>query len=246
MPPKRYASSVTSDPAFSAAADSRMADLALFAKGVVHDLRNPLNVVVTNLYLLRQRLEGAEPRVARPLERLGDQVAAVEHLLAGYLAFDLAEHPAFQRVNLNEFVDTVAASFVLSEGFALQVELAPDCPIVSADPRLIDAALRAAVRNAIRALNGEGAVTLMVCSEPGAANLIVQDDGPGIPSEILPRVFEPFFSTWTEHAGVGLPLVDRVARAHSGKATISSTPGEGTQVALSFPVEATASTSSPA
>src|SRR6266542_6291617 len=79
------------------AGDQRMADLATFSSGLVHDIRNPLNVIRTNVYLLRQRLAEADPKVLRAVERIDDQVTVAMALLDGVQAFYRAEQPQFQR-----------------------------------------------------------------------------------------------------------------------------------------------------
>jgi signal transduction histidine kinase len=231
-----YALTVTPRPEQIDAAVTRTADLATFARGVVHDLRNPLNVVVANLYLLRQRMEGAEPRALRPVERISDQVKVLENLLSGYLAFDQATHPAMQRLQVNEVARSVLDSTMVSEGVRLQFEPELELPPVQADPRLIEAVLRAIVRNAVRSMTGEGTVRVETCLAPGAVLLAVQDTGPGIAQDVLPRVFDPFFSTWEEHAGLGLPLAAVVAQAHGGSCRVRSTPGRGTVVELQLPL----------
>src|SRR5438105_2721624 len=91
-------------------AERRMADLATFADGLIHDVRNPLNVIKTSLYLLRQRLPGDDPAVLRVLARLDDQVAAEERLLDGVQVVYRVSRPAFQRLDANDLVRRAVAS----------------------------------------------------------------------------------------------------------------------------------------
>ncbi|MCC2672119.1 MAG: histidine kinase, partial [Armatimonadetes bacterium] len=189
--------------------DQRLADLEVFVRGVVHDLNNALNVMKTNLYLLRQRLPGDETKIVRPLTRIEDQVGAIRVLLEGYQSFYHAEQPAFQRANLNEVARNVLAATMIPEGYQVQLELDDTLPVVEADPKLIEAALRALIRNSIRAMSGTGTIRITSREEAGAVEFAVEDSGPGIPAEIRDRALEPFVSTWPEHAGLGLALVDR-------------------------------------
>jgi signal transduction histidine kinase len=234
---EQFTATVAPSAELDAAAEGRLADLSGFTRGVVHDLRNPLNVIVANIYLLRQRLAGADARTMKPVDRVADQVRALEHLLNGYLAFEQAKHPFRQRIQVNEVVQAVAESLPPGDGINVELDLDETLPQVQADPRLLDSALRALVRNATRAMGSEGTLRLQTRSGAGTVLLSVEDTGPGIPPDVLPRVFEPFFSTWEEHAGVGLALVSRVARAHEGSCRLYTTPGEGTRVELELPVE---------
>lgn len=222
----------------SPAPDQRIADLELFVKGVVHDLNNSLNVIKTNLYLLRQRLAGGDAKMVRPLERIDDQVTAIRRLLEGHQAFYHAEQPVMQRVNLNDVARGVADSAAVPEGYDLQLALDPALPYVSADPRLLDAVLRALLRNSVRAMAGSGMIRMSTGADSSHVEIAVEDSGPGIPESLLPRAREPFVSGWPEHAGLGLALADRVAHAHGGELTIESKPGEGTRVAVWLPTTA--------
>ena len=215
--------------------DQRLADLELFVKGVVHDLNNSLNVIKTNLYLLRQRMPNPDTRTARPLERIDDQVTTIRRLLEGHQAFYNAEHPVMQRTDLNEVVRAVADEALVPEGYELQLMLEPGGCSVTADPRLLDAALRALIRNSIRAMAGSG--TIRVCTQrgPDTARLVVEDTGPGIPEGMREKVVQPFISTWPEHAGLGLALVQRIARAHHGEAQVDAGGEGGARVTLEWP-----------
>lgn len=227
--------SVSPTPEQLADAAERTRDLAAFARGAVHDLRNPLNVMVANVYLLRQRLADAEPRTTKPVERIADQVKGVETILGGYLAFDQVAHPSLQPTQLNEVVQAVRDSLIVTEGCEVVLGLSPDLPAIRADSRLLETVIRGLIRNSVRAMGSEGTITISTaCSSEGVA-LSVADSGPGISDADLPRVFEPFFSTWEEHAGLGLPLAALTAQAHGGGCVLQTAPGAGTRVEIRFP-----------
>src|SRR3954470_23905220 len=100
----------SSDTVWSEEAERRVADLATFADGFIHDLRNPLNVIRTSLYLLRQKLPSDDPSIARVVNRIEDQVTAEERLLEAAQAFYKSGRPAFQRIDLNDLVRRAAES----------------------------------------------------------------------------------------------------------------------------------------
>src|SRR5437879_12328690 len=91
----------SSEAAWDEEAERRMADLATFTDGLIHDVRNPLSVIKTSLYLLRQRLPAADPAVLRVLTRLDDQVTAEERLLEGAQAVYRGDRPSFHRIDAN-------------------------------------------------------------------------------------------------------------------------------------------------
>jgi len=222
--------------ASSPEADQRIADLAVFANGVAHDIRNPLSVIRTSVYLLKQGASSQEERSRKALQRIDDQVNAALHLLNGIQALDRVRQPTFQRVSLNELARSVAASTNLPDEYRVELDLEEEVPLLDADPQLLEAALRALIRNSIEALQGGGIIRLRTRQTNGNLHLVVEDSGSGIPEEVLGRVFEPFFSTRRAHSGLGLPLASQVALAHHGRAWVNSLEGEGTRVTLEFPV----------
>lgn len=213
-----------------------MADLAAFTNGVVHDLRNPLNVIRTNIYLLRQRLGGDDlARVLKAVDRIDDQVTAAMRLLEGYQAFYRSDQPAMQRVQVNEVVASVASAPGLSPAHPLELEPEADLPLVTADPHLLEAALRALLRNAQEAMPAGGAVRIRTCRAGGTVHLTVEDAGTGMSAAVRKRAFEPLFTTRRAQAGLGLALVAKVAAAHGGAASLESEEGQGTRVTIELP-----------
>jgi signal transduction histidine kinase len=211
-----------------------MADLAAFASGVVHDIRNPLNVIRSNVYLLRQRLPEEDARGRRAVERIDDQVTAAMRLLEGLQAFYRSDQPSLQSVSLNELLQSVAGTTTVPEGTEVTVGAVDSIPPVPADPQLLDAALRALVRNAMEAMPAGGKVRLEARLEGERAQILVQDSGPGIEEAARAGAFEPFVTTRRGHAGLGLAMVAKVARAHGGRAYVAA--GPGTCVVVELPL----------
>lgn len=125
---------------------------------------------------------------------------------------------------------------------ANQVRLRVDAPdpgiAVSGDPVLLEWALEALVRNAVDALSGRGGtITIRVHAADGRARLAVEDDGPGIPPDLRPRIFEPGVTTKQGGWGIGLALARRIIEdVHDGRLMLSPTTTHGTAFVAELPL----------
>jgi signal transduction histidine kinase len=171
-----------------------------------HELRNPLAAAVTGNALLRELLDADDPRRA-----IADGVDAdlqrLVRLLDGYLAWFRGGAPAQQPVALLPLCDAVAARRA-----GLAVDVPPDA-VVLGDAALLERVLENLVENALHA----GARSVRVSARSGGrgVQLLVDDDGPGVPPELRARIFEPGFSRCGS-TGLGLGIVADVLAAHGG------------------------------
>src|SRR5262249_57808854 len=92
--------------------------------------------------------------------------------------------------------------------------------------------------NGAQGMKGRGRLSLDVAREDSHVALAVSDTGPGIPDDVRPRVFEPFYSGKPNGSGLGLTIAERIVAAHGGRIDIDSSPGGGTRVILRFPIGA--------
>ncbi len=131
-------------------------------------------------------------------------------------------------------------------GVKLELELAQALPHVEADRQQIGKVLVNLVTNAVEALPGAGQVRIRTRVTPGDASttpdasrveLEVADDGCGMDAECQRRAFDPFFSRKFPGRGLGLAVVQGIARAHAGRALIESLPGQGTTVTVELPAQ---------
>jgi signal transduction histidine kinase len=195
--------------------------------GLAHEVRNPLNAAKLQLELLERRLRRGEgdPRLLDAAELVRVEIGRLSKLLDEFLSFarpaDLAPTPT-DLVGLARHVAELERPAADVHGVTLVVE-AP-LPAVEA---LIDAAkihqvVQNLVRNAIEASPRGGAVTVAVEPFEGGVALRVRDQGPGIPPEVLARIYEPFFSTKEGGTGMGMAIVHSLVTLHGGEIHVRS------------------------
>lgn len=215
--------------------DRRLEDLNLFCDRIVHDMRNHLNVIQSNNYLLRQRLGEIDTRSQRNIDRVDEQVNAALRYLDDLSAFYRINRLTKQPVDLALLVRDTAGKADLPEGQELQLELADDLEQVAADPALVTAALRAILRNAAEAQPSGGTIQVLVRAAPSAQEIIVEDSGDGLSPEVADSACDPFVTTREGHPGLGLTLAHHAAERHGGTVRLESRSPAGCRAILSLP-----------
>ena len=222
-------------------AAERLAAVGRISAQITHEIRNPLNSIGLNTELLAEELgalpEGAEARqlvgaIAREVDRL-------EGVAEEYLRFARLPRPSLAREDLNELLAGLLdflAPEMEAAGVRVGRALAPGLPPVRADEGQLRAAFLNLLRNSREAMPGGGAVAVETRPLPdGGVEARVSDDGPGIPAESLPHVFEPFWSTKEKGTGLGLAFTSQVVKEHGGEITCDSVPGRGTTFTVRLP-----------
>ncbi len=216
-----------------AARSERLATFGQLVGSIGHELRNPLGVIESSLFLLRGRT-GDDERTRRHLDRIGEQVKLSSRIIAGLLDMVRDRPLPAETVAVDALVARAAGTVTRPPG----VDLAADAPAglaVRGDAVQLGQALVNLVTNAVQAVGERGTVRVAAAAEPGAVILRVEDDGPGIPEEVRRRLFEPLITTKDHGNGLGLALVKRVAERHGGTVTHEPRPGGGARFTLRLP-----------
>ncbi|MFQ6171119.1 sensor histidine kinase [Oryzobacter sp. R7] len=231
-----------------------------FVADASHELRTPLTTLsgYVSLHTGRAgsddpaapRREPQDPEAADAFRRIGEEAARMRRLVDALLdlaRLDDAEATGALRrepVDLAAVVRDVAADLAV---VAPDRQVSTDVPpalVAVVDRDLVTQALVGLTSNAVRHTPGGTPVWLTLAEEDGHAVVRVADAGPGIPAEHLPHVFERFHrvdrgrATASGGTGLGLALVDAVARAHGGTASVASPPGRGATFTLALPLAA--------
>lgn len=216
--------------------------LGLLAGGVAHDLNNPLAVISAHAQILLRRAADEESA-----EQLRDILGAVDRCsrIVGDLLNFARRHPA--ELGPVDVADVIRATLGMRErklatsGVDVQVEIPEDLPLVAGDWHQLQQVVLNVVVNAEQAL-GERGGTLRVTArtkegpEPAVA-VEIWNDGPPIPPEVLPHIFDPLFTTKAgdEGTGLGLFICRRIVHEHGGRMDVRS-GDDGTAFAIRLPV----------
>ena len=223
----------------------RLAAVGKMAAMITHEVRNPLSSIALNTELLGDELDKlgeADAAEARALcKAITDEVDRLTGITEEYLAFARLPKPRLQPESVNQVVDSLA-TFVREDlagrGVKLVVALDDTVPRAMADEAQIRQSLLNLVRNAAEALAGGGGGKVTLATRrgaPGRVEIEVADDGPGIPGEVKPRLFDPFFSTKEGGTGLGLALTHQIVKDHGGDIRVVSGPEGGAAFVVSLP-----------
>ena len=209
---------------------------------VSHELRTPLAVIQGNLEAL---LDGVYPpdeahigpilEETRVLERLVDDLRTLSLAESG--ALPLHREPTDPAVLLED-VGAAHRARADAANVAISVEAPPGLPSIDLDPVRMHQVISNLVDNAIRVMPEGGSITLSAAVREGALAIAVTDDGPGIPPELLPHVFERFTkSSGSRGSGLGLAIARAIVMAHGGSiAAESGAATRGTTIRVSLPL----------
>jgi two-component system, NtrC family, sensor kinase len=220
----------------------RLAAIGKMAQLITHEVRNPLSSIGLNTELLVDEIGGEANTEARNLCRaIQHEIDRLTAITEEYLSLARLPRPKLAPEPINTMIGALAA-FVREDLAAKQVtlvtDLAPGDPIAQIDAGQIRQCLINLIRNAADAVGAAGrtgTVTLRTRTAARRVEIAVIDDGIGIPSDVLPRVFDSFFSTKEHGSGLGLALTQQIVRDHGGDLQIESTVGRGTTFTLSMP-----------
>jgi signal transduction histidine kinase len=220
----------------------KLSAMGLMIGEIAHQLNNPLAGVV-NMAQLAER-EAGDPE--RTKELLGEIAKAGKdcHAFVSRM-LDFTKLSSFDRkpTDMNDLIQETVSLFRESAGPESKVlsELPEDAPTLNVDPVLIRHALFNLLSNAAQANASGGtiAVSLSPCERPQGHDpgwrLSVRDEGPGLPADVLDKIFTPFFTTRAEGTGLGLPVVQHVAILHEGDIAAANAEGGGAHFALWLP-----------
>lgn len=221
----------------------RLAALGEMAAGLAHEIRNPLGIIRSATELLGRQPE-ASGQSSQLTRSVIEEVERLNTVVGNFLDFARPLVPNKQPVDMERLLSGVLA---LLEPEASQrgvaVAWSPhngEVPAVEGDETMLRRAFLNLCKNALEAMEGGGTLRVeLSSSNPGSPPMVwveVSDTGPGVPEEIQPKVFNPFFTTKDEGTGLGLTLVHKIVASHGGTISFSSEEGRGTTFVVSLPV----------
>ncbi|MCP5055975.1 MAG: HAMP domain-containing histidine kinase [bacterium] len=224
----------------------RLATVGTLAAGVAHEINNPLAFVSANLNQLEELAKDPNEQDAPALFQeilleTREGLTRISSTVSGLVAMAQREEGAAHAVDLEDVVESVLrlARHQVPEDVVLRTDLDPATPVVG-DERLLGQVVLNLLVNAIHAIPenrpGGGQITLRIRDHGERVELAVIDDGTGIPDDVLPLIFDSFFTTKEpgRGTGLGLPVTRQLIARHGGTIDVETNP-KGTCMRISLP-----------
>jgi len=227
----------------SARQAEKLAALGTLSAGLVHELNNPIGIISSRIELMLREAQERPlpPEVREDLAVLHRHSQRVARIARGLLSF-ARQSPGDRRLlDLNQIVEDTLLLLekqVSKEGITVRRSMAPDLPPMEGDPNALQQVVLNLLTNARDAMDDGGEIRIETGTAPGRPGwlrLVVSDNGPGIPLEHLPKIFDPFYTTKADGTGLGLSISYGIVREHQGTIDVQSQPGKGTTFVLAFP-----------
>jgi PAS domain S-box-containing protein len=226
--------------------NEKLAALGTLAAGIAHEMNNPLGIMTTRIEVMlldaeQQQLPAQVLEDLQVLHRASQRVARIAAGLRSFARQSAAE-PA--PVDLNTIVDE--ALLLMQKPFGAEnvrvlAEQDRTLPPLLGDGNALHQVLMNLLTNAREALGGSGGeirIETARSERPDWIRLRISDTGPGIPADVVSKIFDPFYTTKRTGTGLGLSVTYGIIREHGGTVDVASRPGAGATFTLEFPVMA--------
>ena len=218
----------------------KLAAVGQLSAGIAHEVRNPLSSIKMSLQILEKRMQ-PEGNNSKRFKIAMREVKHLEKLVNDLLLYAKPSEPQKRPSNIKNILDHALAmteKSVSDKHIRVEMDLAKSLPPMDVDPEMLEQALLNIYLNAIDAMEKGGKLSISARKTDNRVLVEVKDDGCGISSEDMPHIFNPFFTKKKYGTGLGLTQIKKIMDLHQGAITISSKEGNGTSVAMTFPIKA--------
>jgi signal transduction histidine kinase len=220
-----------------AQAQMKLEMLSDVARGVTHEVRNPLSAIKGLVNLQANYLKKLDTeKIVEYQDILTEEIQRMEMILAGFQDFSKPLELERESIDINNLVEKTFKLVILDPlNVWITLDLSPDIPKVQMDPSLLRQVFLNLIKNASEACGKEGKLEIRTEHSSSWVKIRFTDNGPGISEEILDRIFEPFFSTKKTGIGLGLSIVRKIMDTHGGHIEITSVSPNGAKITLVLP-----------
>ena len=201
----------------------RLSSIGDLASRLAHDLRNPLSVIKNSLELMRVKLDPImDEKTSLQMARVGRAVDRMTHQIDDVLDYVNVADLQLERHSLS----TIVESSILNTNIPSYIKVNPpkNSSTVVCDAYKLEIVFSNIINNAVQALDGDGEISISIKDQKDSAHVEIMDSGPGIPDDVLPKIFEPLFTTKQVGTGLGLASCRSIVEKHGGSLNVRNHP----------------------
>ena len=219
----------------------RMIAIGETAAMVGHDIRNPLQAIISDLYLLNEELsdmpEGKKKtNMHESIDSIQENVLYINKIVSDLQDYAKPLMVDCDAVDLSDLAAGVFDAIAVPSNVKLEINITDDLKLRT-DASFLRRILTNLANNAIQAMPEGGKLTLTACQTDDAVKITVADTGSGIPEEVKRKIFKPLVTTKAKGQGFGLAVVKRLVDALNGSVSFESQEGKGTKFIIEIPLK---------
>ena len=202
--------------------NERLLAMGELASRLSHDLRNPLMVIKETLKIMQMQYKGADEKTIKRFSRINIAASSMTRLIEHMLNFVRASKLDIGSNSIREIIRSAINQVDKPENVRINY---PSSDLkINCDFRMLEIVFMNLILNAIQAMKENGEITILVNNEEKDVLIQVEDSGPGIPYDVLPKIFDPLFTTKVYGTGLGLASCKSIVEQHKGKISVKNNP----------------------
>jgi signal transduction histidine kinase len=220
----------------------RLASVGEMAAGIAHEIKNPLTGIAAAITIIKEDFDPDDSR-GEIVNEVLEQIKRLDKTVNDLLFFGKPALPEPTYVNINSIVEktlSFASQHKSGRNIVNKLELEATLSPVYVDPKQIQQVFLNLILNALQAMQNDGVLTVRTAlvEKEGVkwARVSIADTGPGIPAQILSKIFTPFFTTKAQGTGLGLAICHKLVTQHGGELSVVSEDGLGTIFTVDLPI----------
>ena len=220
----------------------RLAAIGQTAGMVGHDIRNPLQAIISEIYLAeiesKTMPDGkAKEAIHQSIVFIEEQIDYINKIVSDLQDYAKQVKPELKEINVTEAIEGSLATISFPREIQVYVHVNRQLGHLWLDPFLLKRVIVNLVTNSVQAMPKGGKLTIKAFTESNKACITFEDTGVGIPDEIKPKIFQPLMTTKSKGQGFGLVVVKRLTEALGGAVAFKSQEGKGTTFIVRFPIK---------
>ncbi|MCL4430404.1 MAG: PAS domain S-box protein [Chloroflexi bacterium] len=207
---------------------------------VGHDIRNPLQAIVGELYLAKDEVASmpssdAKKNLQESISCIEENLFYIDKIVADLQDYTKPLKPNKEKVSIEKAIEEALLIVAIPSNLQVNISIEKNFPTLTADFSMLKRALINLIQNAVQAMPAGGLLKINAKYKANHAYISIEDTGEGIPEEVKDKLFTPLFTTKSKGQGFGLAVVKRLIEAQDGKISFESQQGKGTTFTIQLP-----------
>jgi signal transduction histidine kinase len=218
---------------------AHLSALGEMAAVISHEIRNPLGIIRSSAELLKKKVTGFDPNNTIP-DIVIEESSRLNNIITDFLKYARPRPPRLAPCRVEDVLEknlTFLATQLEGKGYSVHKTIGDNLPVVTADADMLYQAFLNIFINALQAMPDGGQIFLEVHAKPDVLEVIIADQGGGVPPALLGKVWDPFFTTKDKGTGLGLGIVKNIVDAHGGDIFIENASDGGARFIIHFPIQ---------